>query len=81
MLVGMVFCCFGCVMIGVQRVAVGYMGMMGALFMVAVLVVFCGGAVMFGRVFMVLRRLVMMVDVVFGHGILSYVGLNRPVRE
>jgi hypothetical protein len=38
---------------------------------VTVLVVFGGSVVVLGRVFMVLRGFVMMIDVVFGHGILS----------
>ena len=50
---------------------VGYVSMMCAFFVVAVLMMFGGGAVVFGRVFMVLRGFVMMIDVVFGHGILS----------
>jgi hypothetical protein len=71
MLVGMVFGSLGRMVIGVQRVAVGCVSMMRCLFVGAVLMMFGGGAVVFGRVVMVLRGLVMMIDVVFGHGILS----------
>jgi hypothetical protein len=45
--------------------------MMRRLFVITVLEVFGGGVVVLGRVFMVLRGFVMMIDVVFGHGILS----------
>ena len=71
MLVSMVFCGFGGVMLCVQSMAMGYVSMMRALFVITILVVFGGGAMVLGRVFMVLRSLVMMIDMVFGHGILS----------
>ena len=71
MLVGMMFCGLGGVMVRMQRVAVGRVGMMCTLFMITVLMVFGCSAVVLGRVFMVLRGFVMMIDVVFGHGILS----------
>jgi hypothetical protein len=59
------------VVLRVQSVAVGCVGMMRALFVVAILVVLGSCAMVLGRVFMVLRGFVMMIDVVFGHGILS----------
>jgi hypothetical protein len=71
MLVGMVFGGLRRVMFRVQSVAVGCVSVMRALFMVAILVVFGGRAVVLGRVFVVLRGFVMMIDVIFGHGILS----------
>jgi hypothetical protein len=71
MLIGMVFGSLGSVVIGVQRVPVGRVGMMRCLFVVAILMMLGGGAVVPGRVVMVLRGFVMMIDVVFGHGILS----------
>jgi hypothetical protein len=71
MLVGMVFSGLRSVVLRVQSVAVGCVRVMRRLFMVAILVVFGGGAMVFRRVFMVLRSFVMMIDVVFGHGILS----------
>jgi len=71
MLVCVVFCGFGSVVFRVQRMAVGCVGMMRRLFVVSVLEVFGGSVVVLGRVFMVLRGFVMMIDVVFGHRILS----------
>jgi len=71
MLVGMVFGGLRRVVLRVQAVSVGCVGMMRALFVVAFLVVLGGGAVVLGRVFVVLRGFVMMIDVIFGHGILS----------
>lgn len=71
MLVGMVFGSLGSMVIGVQRMAVGGVSVMRRLFVVAVLMMLGGGAVVFRRVVMVLRGFMMMIDVVFGHGILS----------
>jgi hypothetical protein len=71
MLIGVVFGSLGSMMIGVQRMSMGRVGMMRRLVVVAVLLMLGGGAVVLGRVFMVLRGFVMMIDVVFGHGILS----------
>jgi hypothetical protein len=71
MLISMVFCGLGGVMLRVRSVAMGCVSMMRAFFVVTVLVVFGGGAMVLGRVFVVLRGFVMMIDVVFGHGILS----------
>jgi hypothetical protein len=71
MLIGVMFGGLGGVMVRMQRMAVGRVGMMRTLFVVTVLMVFGGSAVMLGRVFMVLRGFVMMINVVFGHGILS----------
>ena len=71
MLIGMVFGRLGGVVVCVQTVAVGYLGMMCSFLVITGLVVFCGSAVMLGRVFVMLRGFVMMVYVVFGHGILS----------
>jgi hypothetical protein len=71
MLIGMVFCSLGCVMLRVRSMTVGRVGMVRAFFVVTVLVVFGGCTVVLGRVFVVLRGFVMMIDVVFGHGILS----------
>jgi len=71
MLIGMVFGGLGSMVLRVQRVAVGGVSMMRRLFVVAVLTMLGRCAVMFGRVVVVLRGSVMMVDVVFGHGILS----------
>ena len=71
MLVGMMFGGLGGVMVRMQRVAMSRVGMMRTLFVVTVLMVLGGSAVVPGRVFMVLRGFVMMIDVVFGHGILS----------
>jgi hypothetical protein len=51
--------------------AVGGVGMMRCLLMMAALMMLGGGAVVLGRVFMVLRGFVMVIDMVFGHGILS----------
>jgi hypothetical protein len=45
--------------------------MMRCLLMMAALMMLGGGAVVLGRVFMVLRGFVMVIDMVFGHGILS----------
>ena len=71
MLIGMVFGGLRRVVLRVQAMAVGCVSVMRRLFMVAILVMFGGGAMVPGRVFMVLRGFVMMIDVVFGHGILS----------
>ena len=71
MLISMMFCGLGGVMLRVRSVAMGCVSMMRAFFVVTVLVVFGGGAMVLGRVFVVLRGFVMMIDVVFGHGILS----------
>jgi hypothetical protein len=71
MLISMLFRSLGGVVICVQTVAVGYLSMMRPFFVVARLVVFGGLAMVLGCVFMVLRGFVMMIDVVFGHGILS----------
>jgi hypothetical protein len=71
MLVGVVFGSLGGIMIGMQRMAVGRVSMMRPFMVIAVLMVLGGGAVVFGGVFMMLRGLVVMIDVVFGHGILS----------
>jgi hypothetical protein len=51
--------------------AVGRVGVMRRLLMVAALMMLGGGAVVLGRLVMVLRGFVMVIDVVFGHGILS----------
>lgn len=71
MLVSMVFCGLGGVVLRMQMMAVGRVRMMRRLLVVTVLVMFGGSPVMLGRVFVVLRGFVMMIDVVFGHGILS----------
>ena len=71
MLVGMVLGGFGSVMLCVQGVAVCYVSVMRGFFVIAVLMVFGGSPMMLGRVFMMLRGFLMMIDVVFGHGILS----------
>jgi hypothetical protein len=71
MLIGVVLGSLGSMMIGVQRMAVGRVSMMRRLFVGAVLMMLGGRAMVFGRVVMVLRGSVMMIDVVFGHGILS----------
>ena len=71
MLIGMVLCGFRSMMPGVQSVAMRYLGVMRSLMMVPRLMLLGGGAMVLGRVFMMLRGFVMMIDVVFGHGILS----------
>lgn len=71
MLVGMVLGSFGSMMAGVQSVAMRYLGVMRSLVMVPRLMMLGGGAMMLRRVFMVLRGFVVMIDMVFGHGILS----------
>jgi hypothetical protein len=71
MLVGMVFCGLGRMVLRVQCMAVGGVGMMRRLLVIAALMMLGGGAVVLGRVFMVLRGFVMVIDMVFGHGILS----------
>jgi|HubBroStandDraft_3_1064219.scaffolds.fasta_scaffold40028_2 hypothetical protein len=71
MLIGMVFGGFRSMMVCVQTVAVRYVSVMGALVMVAVLVMLGGCFVVLSCVFMMLRGFMMMVNVVFGHGILS----------
>ena len=72
MLIGVMFGGLCGVMVRMHSMAVGRVGMMCTLFMITVLMVFGGSAVVLGRVFMVLRGFVMMIDVVFGHGILSW---------
>jgi len=62
---------FGSVMAGVQSVAMRYLGVMRSLVMVPRLMMLGGGAMVLGRVFMVLRGFMVMIDMVFGHGILS----------
>jgi hypothetical protein len=71
MLIGMVFGGFRSMVACVQSVAMGYLGVMRSLVVVPRLMMLGGGAMMLGRVFMMLRGFLMMVDVVFGHGILS----------
>lgn len=71
MLISMVFGSLVGVVICVQAVAVGDLSMMRPFFVVARLMMFGGLAMVLGCVFMVLRGLMMMIDVVFGHGILS----------
>ena len=46
------------------------MRMMRGLFMIAVLMMFCRCPMMPGRVLVMLRRSIVMFNVVFGHGIL-----------
>jgi hypothetical protein len=62
---------------GVQSVAMGHLSVMRSLVMVARFMLFGGGAMMLGRVFMMLRGFVMMIDVIFGHGILSSKSIVR----
>jgi hypothetical protein len=62
---------FRSMMACVQSVAMGYLGMMRSLVVVPRLMMLGGGAMVLGRVFMMLRGFVMMIDVMFGHGILS----------
>jgi hypothetical protein len=71
MLIGMVLRGFRSVMARVQSVAMGYLGMMRSLVVVPRLMMLGGSAMVLGRVFMMLRGFVVMIDVVFGHGILS----------
>jgi len=71
MLIGMVLGCLGGVVLGVQTVTVRCVSVVRAFFVVALLVVFGRRAVVLGGVFMMFRGFVMMIDVVFGHGILS----------
>ncbi len=78
MLIGMVLGSFRSVMACVQSVAMRHLGMMRSLLVVPRLMLLGGGAMMLGRVFMVLRSLLVMIDVVFGHGILSSRRIVRP---
>ena len=71
MLIGMMLCGLRSVMASVQSVAMRHLGVMRSLMMVPRLMMLGGGAMVLGRVFMMIRGFVMMVDVVFGHGILS----------
>jgi len=71
MLIGMLFGSLGSMMARVQPVAMCYLGMMRSLVVVPRLMMLGGGAMVLRRVFMMLRGFVMMLDVVFGHGILS----------
>jgi hypothetical protein len=71
MLIGMVLGSLGSMMACMQSVAMRYLGMMRSLVMVPRLMLLGGGAMMLRRVFMMLRSFVVMIDVVFGHGILS----------
>jgi hypothetical protein len=71
MLIGMMLRSFGSMMPSVQPVAVRYLSVMRSLVVVSRLMLLGGGAMVLGRVFMMFRGFVMMIDVVFGHGILS----------
>ena len=71
MLISMLLRSLGSMMASVQSVAMGYLGMMRSLMMVPRLMLLGGGAMVLCRVFMMLRGFVMMIDMVFGHGILS----------
>jgi hypothetical protein len=59
-LIGVVLGGFFGMLRGVQRVSVGDMGVMPGLLVIARFVVACRFPVMFGRVFVMLRRLMMM---------------------
>jgi hypothetical protein len=67
-LVGVVLPGFLGMMGSVQRMAVGDVGMVAGLLVVARFVVLCRFPVMFGRVFMMLCRLVMMFRTFVSHG-------------
>lgn len=71
MVIRMVFRGFRSMMARVQSVAMRDLGMVGSLVMIPRLMMLGGGAMVLGRVFVVLRGFLVMVDVVFGHGILS----------
>lgn len=71
MLIGMLLGRFRSMVLGMQTMTVCHMGMVGALMVIAVLVMLGGGSMMFGGVIVVIRGFSVMVDVVFGHGILS----------
>jgi hypothetical protein len=71
MLIGMVLRGFRSMMPSVQSVAMRYLGMMRSLVVVPRLMMLGGGAMVLGRVFVMLRGFVVMIDVVFRHGILS----------
>jgi hypothetical protein len=78
MLIGMVLGGLGGVVLGVQAVTVCCVSVVRALFVVALLVVLGRRAVVLGGMFMMFRGFVMMIDVVFGHGILSRKRIVRP---
>lgn len=71
MLIGMVLGGLGGVVLGVQSVTVRCVSVVCAFFVVALLVVFGRCAMVLGGMFMMFRGFVVMIDVVFGHGILS----------
>jgi hypothetical protein len=71
MLIGMVLGGLGGVVLGVQTVTVCRVSVVRGFFVVAFLVVLGRCAVVLGGVFMMFRGFVMMIDVVFRHGILS----------
>jgi hypothetical protein len=71
MLIRMVLRGFRSMMVSVQPVAMRHLGMMRSLLVVPRLMMLGGGAMVLGRVFVMLRGFLVMIDVVFGHGILS----------
>jgi hypothetical protein len=58
-LVGVMFCCFGCVMSGVKAVTVRYMSVVRRCFVVARFMMLCGLVMVFCRVPVVLCRFFM----------------------